>query len=456
MLQSNTVPGAPMFSAKSLRRLIGPLIVEQLLAVLVGMADVVMVSAVGEAAVSGVSLVDMINVLMINIFAALATGGAVVTSQLLGARQESRACASASQLLAASLLLGIGVGAVCILLRGPMLRLLFGSIAQDVMDACLLYLVISAVSYPFLALYNAGAALFRSMGNARVTMRISMAMNVINIAGNALCIYGLGMGVAGVAIPSLVSRAFAAVVIALLLRRQSLPVHLPRGGRFRFDGALIKSILHVGIPSALENSFFQLGRVLVVSIISAFGTVQIAANAVANNFDSLGVLCAQAINLAAVTVIGQCVGAQDYTAASHYMKKLVGLAYLITAGVNVVLLSTLPFTLQLYNLSAETLALASTLIWIHDGCAILLWPTAFTLPSALRGAADVRYTMWVSIGSMWVFRILGSYVLGQYLGMGAIGVWIAMVVDWVCRATLFLVRFCSGKWKNHRLLNKNE
>ncbi len=442
----------PLFSRQALVALLWPLLVEQLLAVAVGMADVMMVSSAGEAAVSGVSLVDMINVLIINIFAALATGGAVVTSQLIGAKKSARACQSAWQRVWVSGLLGLAVGALSLAFSRQLIRLFFGQITAEVFDACMVYLCISAVSYPFLAVYNSCAALFRSMGNSRISMQVSMGINLFNIAGNAVGVYLLHLGVAGVALPSLLARAGACVVMLAKLRSPLLPVTLAGQRRWTPDFALIRNILHIGIPSALENSMFQLGRVLVVSIISAFGTTQIAANAVANNLDSLGCIPGQAVSLAIITVVGQCIGAGDRGQATAYAKKLVGIAYLAMIALNTVILLTLPWTLGLYSVSAETLQLSTWLVLIHDGCAMLLWPSAFVLPGALRAAGDVRFTMVVSIFSMWTFRILFSWILGAMLGWGAIGVWVAMLLDWVFRAALFLWRFFSGRWLRHAAL----
>ena len=439
-----------LFSGRDLKRLIAPLIIEQILAVLVGMADVVMVSSAGEAAVSGVSLVDMVNVLLINIFAALATGGAVVASQFLGAGRRDRACQSANQLVAVTACIALAIMGLVLALKGPLLRLLFGSIDQDVMDSALLYLEISAYAYPFIACYNACAALFRSMNNSRMTMVVSAGMNILNIAGNALCIYGLGMGVAGVALPSLVSRALAAVVMLLLLSRKSSVIFIRLREIFQVDWQMIRRILYIGIPSALENSMFQLGRVLVVSIISGFGTVQIAANTVANNLDALGCIPGQAMNLAMITVVGQCVGAGDYSQAVYYTKKLLKWTYAIMALVCGGILISMPLLMGLYNLSDETRALASTLVWIHNGIAILLWPASFTLPNAMRAANDVRFTMATSIFSMWMFRILFSWIFGGMLQWGAVGVWVAMVLDWIFRTALNIWRFRSGKWQKFR------
>lgn len=436
-----------LFSNRDLLRLLWPLVIEQGLAVLVGMADTVMVSSVGEAAISGVSLVDMINVLIFNIFAALATGGAVITSQFLGAKEPDRASESAGQLVSLSAVLGVGVMAVCLLLRSSMLRLFFGSIEPDVMQAAMTYFTITVLSYPFLALYNAGAAIFRSTGNSAVSMRVSVLMNLINVCGNALCIFVLKMGVAGVAVPTLISRVVGAALILQLTTRHENIARVTLNGVRHLRPGMIKKILYIGIPSALENSLFQLGRVLVVSMISLFGTVHISANAVANNLDGMGCIVGQAMGLAMITVVGRCVGAQDLDQAAYFTKKILLWDYVAQGATNAAILVLLPQLLNLYTLSPETWELARLLVLIHAGSGILLWPASFVLPNALRAANDVRFTMAVSIFSMAVWRLGFSYILCVRMGMGALGVWIAMVVDWVFRVLCFVARFVSGAWK---------
>lgn len=442
-----------LFSKKDLKKLIIPLVFEQALAITVGMADTMMVASVGEAAVSGVSLVDMINNLIFSVLAALSTGGAVVVAQSIGAKRIQEACRSAKQLLYTVILGSALITIPVLLFRNALLTLFFGSIAEDVMRNALIYLVISAVSYPFLAVYNACAALFRSMGNSRITLKVSILLNLINIAGNAICIFVLKMGVAGVAIPSLISRATGGIILYILLRNPQEMIHFIRE-RFRPELNIIRRILYIGIPSGIENGIFQLGRVLVVSIISNFGTAQIAANGVANNLDGMGVIIGQAMNLAMITVIGQCVGANDEKQIRYYTKHLLKITYISTFVLNTLILTNLGWILRIYGLSPETTQLARTLIFIHDGCAMLLWPVAFVLPNMLRACNDVRFTMIVSIASMFVFRVALSSVLGIHMGMGAIGVWIAMVVDWICRTSFFIGRYLSGRWKALCLLEK--
>ena len=442
----------PIFSGEDLRRLIWPLILEQVLVMLVGLADTVMVSRVGEEAVSGVSLVDMINQLIFAVLSALATGGAVISAQYIGKKMKEKACETANQLLYAVIMISAVITLLCLFLRKGMLSLFFGSIDVDVMAAALTYFVLSAASYPFIAMYNAGAALFRSMGKSKITLWVSLFMNVMNFTFNALFIFGFQMGVLVAGLGSLIARALSAVVINALLVSEKHEVHYVKPSRPFLNWDDLHKILYIGIPSGLENGVFQLGRILVVSIIATFGTSQIAANAVANNFDGIGVIPGNAMMLAMITVMGQCVGAGEYKQAEYYTKKLMLLTWCTFIIWDGLIIVTLPWTLQIYNLSAETMVLAKILITIHCGCGMLIWPTSFVLPNALRAANDVKYPMFVSIFSMVVFRILFSVILGQHMGMGAIGVWIAMVIDWAFRSVLFVLRFKSRKWQRMRLV----
>ena len=450
-----------MFSKKDLQKLIIPLIIEQLLGISVGMFDTIMISSLGESAVSGVSLVDMLNVLMINIFAALATGGAVICAYELGKikklmEQDTSvkndfpgARSAAKQLLIVLLVASILVAGLALFFRVGLLRLCFGAIEDDVMANALTYFVISAISYPFIAIYNGLAALFRTMGNSKITMIASFFMNLLNICGNALFIYVFNWGVAGAAWSTTISRFLGMLLLFVIISNKNHEIYINFREKFRLDFHVMKKILGIGIPGSLENSVFQLGRILVISMIAGFGTAQVAANAVANNLDSLGCIPGQALGLAVVTVVGQCIGAGDYDSARQYEQKLLKFAYISMAVVNILILVSLPLSLKLYNLTKETLELAAILVILHDGFAMIFWPTAFVLPNALRAAQDVRFTMVVSIFSMIAFRIFFSWVIGVRFGMGIIGVWIAMIIDWVFRGGLFIWRVRSGRWLTH-------
>lgn len=441
-----------MFTRKELRRLIVPLVIEQILAMTVGIADTMMISYAGEAAISGVSLVDMINVLLISIFAAIATGGAVIISQYLGNKDEEQSCEAAGQLILITALISLAVMAATLGFREHLLRLLFGAVEADVMRNALTYLILSAYSYPFLAVYNAGAAMYRSMGNSKVPMYISAGMNVINIVGNAILIFGFQMGVAGAATATLVARAVAAIVQITLVRSKKNQVFITGKSVFHWNGTMIRRILTIALPNGVESALFQGGRVAVVSIIAGFGTAQIAANAVANSLDSMGVLGGGAMNLAMITVVGQCIGAGDTKQAAEYTKRLLKITYGIIGVTCCTILLCLKPILSLYTLSEEARHISVILVFLHDGFAMLLWPVAFTLSYALRAAGDVKYTMFISVFSMITFRIVFSIILGIFCGMGAVGVWTAMLIDWVFRTVFYILRFRGEKWKHFHVI----
>jgi len=436
-----------LFTNKDLIRLLIPLMIEQLLAVAVGMADSIMVASVGESAVSAVSLVDSIIILFINIFAALATGGAVVAGQFIGQKQNDKACKAGEQLLLFVTFISIIVMAVMYLGKGFILNVVFGSIQPDVFAYANTYLLITFASIPFIAVYNSGAALFRAMGNSRITMVTSIVMNIINVFGNALLIYGVGMGVEGVAIPTLVSRAVSAVIIVALLRNEELIVHISKRFNYKFNKDMVKNILKIGVPNGIENSMFQLGKIMLLSVIAGFGTASITANAVANSVSAFQILPGMAVGLGLITVVSQCVGANDYVQVRYYTKKLLKIAHIAVIGMNVIIISSIPLILRAYNLSEETAALASKVFIFYGICSCILWPLSFTLPNTLRASNDVRYTMIVSVSSMWIVRIGFGIVLSKYFSIGMFGVWVAMIIDWIVRSAFFIIRYKGGKWE---------
>ena len=432
--------------------LIIPLVIEQLLSVLVGMADSIMIASVGEAAVSGVSLVDQIMILLINMFAALATGGVVVAGQYLGQKKQEQACRSATQLVWFITICAIVITLLVYAGKYMILHGIFGEIEPDVMRHANIYLLIVTASIPFMALYNGGAAIFRAMGNSRMPMQVSIIMNIINIGGNAILIYGFHRGTEGVAIPTLVSRMAAAVIIITLLCNQELTLHIEKTFRYRVDWNLVKKILSIGVPNGLENSMFQLGKILVLSLISTFGTYAIAANAVSNAIALFQILPGMAISFAVTTVISRCVGAGDYEQVKYYNKKLLIITYVSMAATVGFIFLILPFILRAYNLSDLTAETTRQIIYFHGISAVLIWPLAFTLPGTFRASGDAKTCMIISITSMWIFRIAFSYILGKYLGMGVFGVWVAMVIDWVFRTICFIIRYFRGNWKKDAIV----
>lgn len=437
-----------LFSNRELANLIGPLVIEQLLAVFVGMADSIMVANVGEAAVSGVSLVDNIMILIINIFAALTTGGAVVAGQYIGRKDEKSACKAATQLVWFVSLSAVAIMILVYFGKDIILNQVFGHITAEVKGHADIYLLIVTASIPFIALYNGGAAIFRAMGNSQVSMRVSLLMNAINVTGNAILVFGLRIGTAGVAIPTLISRMVAAIVITVLLCNQTRILHIERTLKIRFDGRMIRKILAIGVPNGLENSMFQLGKILVLSLVSTFGTYAIAANAVSNAIALFQILPGMAISLAITTVISQCVGANDYEQVHYYLKKLLAIIYVAMVGTVALIFLALPLILKAYNLSDQTAAAATNIIHFHGISAMIIWPLSFALPAAYRAAGDAKACMYTSIVSMWIFRIGFSYLVGKYMGLGVFGVWVAMVIDWVVRAICFIIRYFNGKWKH--------
>lgn len=435
-----------LFTNKDIRKLIIPLIIEQFLTVVVGLADTIMVSQTGEAAISAVSLVDTINVLLINIFAALANGGAVVAGQFLGHKNREESCKVANQLLVFAAISSAVVMIFTIGFHNSLLGGVFGEVSYEVMSAAKIYLLITALSIPFIAIYNAGAALFRAMGNSKITMIVTFIMNAINVVGNAVLIFGFHMGVAGVAIPTTVSRVIAAVIIVVLLFNEKREITLKGFFKIKLSGKIIKKILYIGVPNGLENSMFQLGKIVVLSLVATFGTSAIAANAVGNTIAMFQIIPGLAIGMAMVSVTARCVGAQDYEQVKYYNKKLIKMTYGAMLLVNIIVVALLPFLIKLYNLGTEAAEITQWIIIFHAVCACLIWPLSFCLPNTLRAANDVKFCMVVSVVSMWAVRIAPSYILGGKLGLGVKGIWIAMVLDWCVRILFFTIHYKREKW----------
>ena len=436
-----------LYSNKDLKKLILPLVLEQFLAILVGMVDTVMISGVGEAAVSGVSLVDNINILVINITAAMATGGAVVAGHFLGQKDSESAGKAAWQLILFSSAASVVIFLMLVAFHRPLLYAIFGNVEAEVMSSAVTYLLITAISIVPLAVYNSCAALFRAMTGAKTTLMISILMNAINVVGNAILIFGAGMGVAGAAIATTVSRTVAAIAIFGMMFQTDRQIHIKGRVDWHINVRLIKKILYIGIPNGVENSLFQLGKILLLSLISTFGTYAMAANAVCNTLAWFNILPGQAIGLALVSVAAVCIGAGDFEQARYYTKKLMLIAVISIAALSAVLIGFSPWIMKVYHLSPETEQLAIQVIRYHAVLAMLIWVPSFTLPNTLRAAGDVVWTMFIAIGSMWVFRIGASYVFHNNFHMGLLGVWVAMTIDWAFRSICYCLRYRGHKWE---------
>ena len=441
-----------LFSNADIKGMILPLLMEQLLVQLVGISDTFMISYAGEAAVSGVSLVNMFNTIFIYLFTALATGGAVIVSQYLGCRDKKEAELAAGQLLMISTLISAACMAASLLWKEPLLRLLFGQVEPAVMEACLIYLRISAFSFPALAIYNAGAAICRSMGRTRETMYISIISNAINIAGNAIGIFVLHAGVAGVAWPSLISRLFSAAAVTALCFGGRYEVNYRMKSIFCRDGGMLKKILRVAVPNGVENGIFQLIKVALGSITALFGTVQIAANGVAQSFWSLAALAGVAMGPVFITIIGRCAGAGDMEAAAYYFQKLNRITLAASVLWNFFIFALTPPLLSFFALSEEAKQLTILLVLIHNFFNAILYPYSGAMPNGLRAAGDIRFTMLVSLLSTVFCRLVLSVALGICLGWGVLGVALAMCCDWAVRVVFCVLRYRSGKWKQFKLV----
>lgn len=442
----HTIPENYLFNQKALWKLIIPLLIEQFLMIFVGLADSIMVASVGEAAVSAVSLIDTIMVLLINVFTALATGGAIVAGQALGMKNQERGCDAVEQTLLFSTVFSLIIMIAVYAGKWLILHVVFGKIEPDVMQNCNTYLMIVTASIPFMALYNYGAAMFRAMGDSKTPMLMSLAMNSMNLIGNAILLYGLSWGIEGAALPTTLSRAFAGLCMLALTFNPSKTLHARRLLSIRLKWPILKRILHLGIPYALENSMFQLGKVLLLSLVSGFGTVSIAANAVSNNICAFAILGGQSVGYALSSICAQCVGANDFTQVRFYTRKLLKYAYCSMLFSNIIIVLLLPAIIYIYHLSPETGEMARKIITYHAVLSTLLWPASFTLPNTLRAANDVEFCMVVAIASMWIFRIGFSYILASYAGWGVFGVWVAMTIDWAVRVIFFGTRYRGCKW----------
>ena len=438
---------------KRLFTLFFPLIIEQLLVVMIGIVDMVMVSSVGEHAVSGISLVETINFLIITAFNAIATGGSVIASQYLGRKDSKNASSSARQLVYISLIISIFLMILTIVMRRIMLRTIFGNIADDVMQAADIYFLFIALSYPFLALYTAAAAMFRSMGNSKVPMRAVILLNIFNIGGNALLIYGLKLGVAGAAISTFLGRALVAVLlIYLLMRDKTRIINLYGLTKVKLEGDMIKRILNIGIPSGLEASMFQIGKILITRIFTAFGTVAIAANAVGATINSIAFMPGSGYGIGLLIIVGQCIGAGDYLAAKKYTKKIMILSYATYLFININIFIFMNPIISIFQLSAEAHEMCVLFLRVHCITSTLFWCPSFVLPNALKAAGDARYVMVVAGCTMWLIRVCSAFLMAYTLGLGPVAVYLAMGADFLFRGIFFTRRWLSNKWIEKKVI----
>lgn len=440
-----------MFTKKQIWSLLLPLMAEQVLTAMMGSMDTMMVSNAGSAAISAVSLVDAINVLIIQVFSAMATGGAIVCAQYLGAEKKREANRAGGQLVLTVLTLSTVIACLFLALRWPMLKLIFGSIEQAVMEDAGVYFFITALSYPFIALYNAGAALFRVDGHSRLPLIVSTGCNLVNIAGNAFLIFGLNMGVAGAALATLVSRALSAVIILLCLRRDRQAIVVRNYGAIRPDFPMIRRILAVGIPTGVENGMFQFGKLAIQSTVSTMTTVAIAAQAMTATLEAFSSYASIGIGLGLMTIVGQCIGAGRIDEARYYTRKLTlygGIGILVSCIL--VAAAVRPITV-LGGMEPAAAEMTVQLTWLICLVKPFLWTFSFMPAYGMRAAGDMRFSMLVATATMWLCRVLATILLVRLFGMGPLAVWLGMFCDWLVRSVIFSVRFRGDKWIHRRM-----
>lgn len=441
-----------MFTNRDLRKLIVPLFVEQFLLMFVGIADTFVVSFSSEADVSGVSLVTSFNTVLIFLFTALSSGGAVIISQYIGKKKDDDASRASSQLLLISVLISVALSALILVFRHPLLRFLFGKIEEDVMEACEIYLVITTFSLPFLAVYDAGAALCRSVQKTNVTMYISAVTNIINIVGNCVGVFVLHLGAAGVAYPSLITRILSAGAVTYYCFRPKLPVRYQRSAIATWNGQLQRQIMGIALPNGVENGVHQLVKVALSSMVALFGTYQIAANGMAQSIWSLASIMGLAMAPAYTTVIGQCMGARDIKAANYYFKKLTRITFVLSIGWNALIFALTPCIIHYSAISQQTKSLVIWLVLINNIFNGLAYPFAGPLGNGLRAAGDVKFTMILSITLTIGARLLFSALFGLVFGWGVIGIALGMSMDLVFRGIIFVLRYRSQKWTRFELV----
>lgn len=441
-----------LFSNADLKKLIIPLTLEQILFMLVGIADTLMVSALGEEAISGVSLINILEYFMYTVMSAICSGGGIVISQYIGAQNNLLAKKTANQLLSLALAIAVVLSALGLYYHQEFLHLLYGNVDAGVMQAADTYFLIAVCSIPCIAVHQACSAMFRSMNETKIPLYTVIVLNITNIIGNYLAVYVLHAGVYGVALATVLARVVGNALMLFLSLQTKYILHINLPELLTFDNFLTRKILSVSIPNSIENGLFAAGKVVMTSIVALFGTTQIAANAVSNTYQISAIFVVNAINMAMLTVVGQCVGANEYEQAKCYVKKLLKLSFWSTAALSVLVIMALPLTLDFYHISAETQKLVIILVILHNVAATILQPFCFNLPNAIRAAGDVGFTMRAGIGSMLIFRLGVAYIAGILLNYQILGVWFAMVADWFVRALLFTYRWKSDVWKNYRIV----
>ena len=441
-----------LFSNKALVALLIPIVVEQLLNSFMGMIDTMMVSNVGSEALSGVSLVDSVNNLIVQLFSAMATGAAIVCSHYVGMRDKDGANNAAKQVVISVGVIALVITVFGITFKRQILGIIFGRIEPGVMENAVIYFFFTALSYPFLALFSAGSAIFRSCGNSRYPMMVSVISNVINIIGNYILIFTFDMGVTGAAIATLISRIFCMVAVYVALAKPRQDIMVNDYMNIRPDWSLIKTILAIGIPSGIENSMFQFGKLAIQSTVSTMGTAVIAAQAMTNILEGLNGIFGLGVGMCLMTVVGQCMGAGRKEEARYYIIKLCIIAEVgITISCLLVYAMLRPVTV-IAGMESTSAALCIEMMTAITIVKPLIWTGSFVPAYGLRAAGDVRFSMTTSIITMWGCRVALCIFLVKTYNMGPMAVWYGMFADWALRSVIFFSRFLSGKWMKKEVI----
>lgn len=441
-----------LFSNRALWLLLFPIIIEQLLNSFMGMADTMMVSNVSSSAISAVSLVDSINILVIQVFSAMATGATIICSQFLGRGDKIRTNKAARQVVLTMMVISILLMLVLVSCRSWLLSIIFGQVEPEVMSNAKVYFLITVLSYPFIALFNAGAAFYRASGNSKFPMKIAIISNILNIIGNTILIFGLNMGVAGAALSTLISRIFCCSVVFYFLSKPKQPIILNQYSKIRPDFTLIGMILAVGIPAGIENGMFQFGKLAIQSTVSTLGTTAIAAQAMTNILESVNGIAGIGIGIGLMTVVGQCMGAGRKEEARYYIIKLTGYAEVaIILSCLFAMAITKPIT-YLAGMEVESAKLCFEMMIAITMVKPLVWVFSFIPAYGMRAAGDVKFSMTVSTLTMWLCRVALCIYLCKVWRFGPIAVWIGMFADWTIRGIIFTSRFFSGRWAEKQVI----
>lgn len=443
----------PMFSNRALVSLSVPIVIDAVLAIFTGMVDTAMVSTAGEAAVGAISLVDQMFLLFVTVFSAIASGGVVITAQYIGNQDRAKAKSSANQLLYASTAVALFITVAVIGFIPQIIRLVYGELEEAVFENAKAYFFFALLGMPFFALASACTALLRTMQRSKLAMLLALGANVINIIGNAILIYGFKMGAAGAAIATTFSRIVWSVVAMYFMHDKRLPVYFENLLKFRLDFDVMKRVLKIGTANGLESGLFQIGKLLVASLISSFGTIAIAANSVANTLCNIGWTIVGSFGTVLLTVVGQCIGAGEQEQARRYTKKILILGHILVFTLFGSVFLLRHQLVQLFDFGPEALEMAA----YYTGAGALLtmcafYGSAFLPVAAFRSAGDVRYAVVMAVSTMFIFRVGLSYLLNAVTDLGLMCVWFGMAADWVCRTVLNTIRFRSGKWLHKKLI----